>query len=569
MAEAKTAPLPHGARDAEEARVAAFVDLLLCVSYSDGLLHPREQEFVLRYLESLVVAGHQIVIGVDPSVAKRTRLLEIHGEIARELAGLAAEIERVSVGSPKIEARALDVFRSLGKKDQAIALEMVSALIHVDGFVTPPEQRIYDELRAFVRAAPPLAHAPTAASTTPTLVGAKPATRAVTIDVAAVHDYELKLASHPLLDPLEMTYSPHPDELNAQLARDYQLLHNAMNVWNNHRGYGTGRLAGLASADQVPVGSRFLDGHVHVFRPAHPVELVVLGDLHGCYGCLKAALLQSDFIRRAWAHQWDPANFPDVKLVLLGDYIDRGRFSFDGVMRTVLQLLVSLPDQVYVLRGNHEWFVRNDRMIRSGVYPAEAIASMAPWAPFEMLEGYRTLFEQMPSSLLVDRTLFVHAGIPRDDTFAERYRDLSSLNDPDLRFQMMWSDPTAEDHIPVELQRLNPRFSFGREQFRAFMSRIGCTTLVRGHEQIDAGFEVVYDLGEHQLINVFSAGGVDNRDLPEDAPYRKVTPMAVTILFDGANRPRAFPWRIQYEPFNYDTYNGFHRPIPLLEYRYT
>mgnify|MGYP006146507791 CR=1 FL=1 len=44
----------------------------------------------------------------------------------------------------------------------------------------------------------------------------------------------------------------------------------------------------------------------------------------------------------------------------------------------------------------------------------------------------------------------VVGGVPRDDTFAEKYRDLSSLNDPELRFQMMWSDPSTADYIPDE-----------------------------------------------------------------------------------------------------------------------
>src|SRR5204863_483448 len=80
---------------------------------------------------------------------------------------------------------------------------------------------------------------------------------------------------------------------------------------------GAFRLAGITDISQLPAGARFLDGFVHVIRPDAPVELVVLGDLHGCYSCLKAALLQSGFIERAWAHQWDPARYPDVKLVLL------------------------------------------------------------------------------------------------------------------------------------------------------------------------------------------------------------------------------------------------------------
>src|SRR5690606_22613010 len=152
-----------------------------------------------------------------------------------------------------------------------------------------------------------------------------------------------------------------------------------------------------------------------------------------------------------------------------------------------------------------------------------------PHVPIEMLEAYRLLFEHMPTCFLFERSLFVHAGIPRDDTFAERYHDLSSLNDDELRFQMMWSDPVAADHIPVELHRMNPRFTFGRHQFQAFMKRTGFHSLIRGHEKIDHGFEVFYDLGEHVLLSLFSSGGADNADLPFDSSYRTVTPMALSM----------------------------------------
>jgi hypothetical protein len=173
----------------------------------------------------------------------------------------------------------------------------------------------------------------------------------------------------------------------------------------------------------------------------------------------------------------------------------------------------------------------------------------------------------MPTACLVDRTMFVHGGVARDDTFAERYRDLSSLNDPELRFQMMWSDPEQTDHVPVELQRQNPRFMFGRKQFRAFMERVGMHTMIRGHEKIDRGFDVVYDLGDRLLLNLFSAGGWDNNDLPVDASYRTVTPMALTI-HHRPEESRAVPWPIHYQPFNYEVHNGLHRRAPLLEFRY-
>ncbi|MEZ4401419.1 MAG: metallophosphoesterase family protein [Kofleriaceae bacterium] len=554
---------------------AALVDLLLTVGYIDGVFHAREQAFVERYLESVLVlveasdrsgpAGGQAL-----REATAAQFAALYAQLNELIARLRVEVMTSGDESyvpTRLKVRAVTLFRGFTPAEQTTALELVRALMHADGVITAPEQLLYEELLGYFTTAPRPADA-----LAPTLVGApavsvgQPAA-APTFEVTPIVARPLQALAHPLLDPLEQTFSPHPGELSGQIALDYQLVSHAMTTWHRLRAHGHGRLAGVTDVGQIPSGAQFLDGCVHVLRPARPTEVIVLGDLHGCYSCLKGALLQTNFVNRVWAHQWDPANHGDVKLVFLGDYIDRGRFSFDGVLRAVLQLQVAMPDNVVVLRGNHEYFHSRDGHVWSGVHPAEALASLSPHVPREMLEAYRILFDHMPTSCLLDRTLLVHGGIPRDDTLAERYRDLGSLNDGELRFQMMWSDPEQVDHIPVELQRQNARFSFGRDQFRAFMERVGVTTMIRGHEKIDRGFEVVYDLGAHRLLNLFSAGGRHNRDLPVDASYRSVTPMALTIHCDGG-RQRAVPWPIQYEAFNSEVHNGFHRPAPLLEFRY-
>jgi Calcineurin-like phosphoesterase len=568
---------PPGA-DGGVARIAPLLDLLLTVGYIDGQFHQREQTFIERYLDSVLLLVEASARGSADDrqrarLSYQVQISEVYAQLEAVIARLAVEV--MTSGDPsyvptRLKVRAVTIFRGFTPSEQTTALELVRALMHADGVISQPEQLLYDELVSYFTAPTRAPKSRSDRAQADTLVGApaSSAVRAQAMTVMPIQRLRLAAAAHPLLDPLEQTYSPHPHELQAQVALDYQQVSQAMIAWRRMRAGAEGRLIGVTDIEQLPIGSQFLDGHVHVLRPHQPTELVVLGDLHGCYSCLKAALLQTNFVNRVWAHQWDPAHHPDVKLVLLGDYIDRGRFSFDGVLRAVLQLFVAMPDHVVILRGNHEYFHSHEGRVWSGVYPAEALASLSPHVPREMLEAYRILFEHMPTSMLFDRTLFVHGGIPRDDSLAARYRDLSSLNDPELRFQMMWSDPEPIDHIAVELQRQNARFSFGYEQFRGFMERVGMNTMVRGHEKIDRGFEVVFDLGDRKLLNLFSAGGFDNRDLPIDASYRSVTPMALTVFHDATGQ-RAIPWPIDYQPFNYDVHNGFHRKAPLLEFRYT
>ena len=81
--------------------------------------------------------------------------------------------------------------------------------------------------------------------------------------------------------------------------------------------------------------------------PGAAYELTVLGDLHGCYSVPQGhdhpvALLRA----RSTPTARTPSDHPEPQLVLLGDYIDRGLFSLNGVLRTVLQLFVTAPDHV-------------------------------------------------------------------------------------------------------------------------------------------------------------------------------------------------------------------------------
>jgi hypothetical protein len=525
--------------------VEAVIDLLLTIGYVDGLLHEDEKQFIAQYLERVI---EHVATSPDERTRLRTRVDTAYERLDKEIAALAAEV--VAAGDNKfmknrLKVRAVARFRGFPPADQKVALDLFEHVMQTDGSISDHERELHDELRAYFHATPSL----------PDAAPPEPPPDMLAIEPPA--DLPLAAMGHPLLDAIEQPYPADAAAFATAVSSDYQLVFQAITVWERQRSRGNGRLAGVTDVTQFPPGVRFLDGHVHVLRPNGPTELVVLGDVHGCYSCLKAAVLQSGFIDKAHAFQRDPS-LPYPLLVLLGDYLDRGRFSFEGVLRAALHLLVSLPEHVILLRGNHEFLVRHGEGIASAVMPAEALPALAARAPIDVLEAYRHLFDHMPTSFLFERTMFVHGGIPRDDTLADRYRDLSSLDDSVLRFEMMWADPVNTDHVPVALQRESPRFTFGRDQFRSFMARVGLDTVIRGHEQVDAGFATTYDLGRHRLHTLFSAGGRENNDLPEQSRYRDVTPMALSIRWDnGVATGR--PWPIAYPAFCHPQHNGLYR----------
>jgi Calcineurin-like phosphoesterase len=391
-------------------------------------------------------------------------------------------------------------------------------------------------------------------------------TNKVEISIPAAAPVQTRHDNHPFFAAFEQHYSADPARIKEQIQHDLDLMKRFVDQLERQRTAGTGKLAGKHSVADFVGMAPFLDEHVYV-HPANPdrtYDITVLGDLHGCYSCLKGALLQADFFAKLEAWKLDHRK-PEPKLVLLGDYIDRGMFSYNGVLRTVMQLYLAAPEHVFPLRGNHEYYIEYRGRIYGGVKPAEAINTLIGHIPGEVFQEYMKMFEQMPNMLFFDDLMFVHAGIPRDTDIKSRLADMASLNDPELRFQMLWSDPSTADRIPDDLQAQNARFPFGKKQFEAFMARLGCSMMFRGHEKVDQGFKAMYG-DSASLATLFSAGGADNFDLPPESSYRTVTPMAATIQLENGVA-QVTPWLIDYKRFNDPKRNRFFASPPEIEHK--
>lgn len=540
-----------------EQQMHAIIFSLSAFGYIDGDFDLSEKNFVRDYIGKLVrqrardalggdLSAHQDVIdrwtkhfhevfeGID---------LEIQGWFTESVADGENTIQFVLA---KLKLRAFELFKQFGDENRMSLLGTVDELMHADGIVHPEEMRFRDELCALL-ATPIELHD---LEIEPLEPGALVIDSAKTIEPREV--------DHPFLKRFEWDYATNASVFAEQAKSDMALIAQFEAMLAQQRNAGEGKLARAATFAGFVADDAFLDGHVYVVppKPKQDHELLVIGDLHGCYSCLKGALLQADFFAKVQAYHDDPANNPNMMLVLLGDYIDRGRFSYNGVLRTVMQLALAVPNQVFVLRGNHEYYVEINGRVLAPVRPAEAMTSLANRAPTELFAAYMRLFEALPAMLVFDRTLFVHAGIPRDDTVAEKFHGLPSLNDPEIRFQMLWSDPSEADFIPLDLQKANARFPFGKHQFKSFMSRIGCTTMIRGHERVVEGFRKIIEEPDGVLLSLFSAGGRTNDDLPADSNYREVVPMALTIRYrNGISQ--LTPFIIDYERYNDPKYNAF------------
>jgi hypothetical protein len=544
-----------------EKQMRAVIFYLTTFGYIDGDFDAAEKDFVRGYVKKLVahrVAGAKL----EPKVAAEltgkfnTHFLEVFESIDRQVMDLFTEA--VAEGEAqdtfvhaKLKLRCFEIFKGFDENSQEQLMATVDELINADGTVHPAEAKFRAELAD--------------------LLNEQLGVELLDDDmekpfaVATARTIATKAEDHPFFAQFEQHYSADKDALVRQVESDRKLMDRVIAVWDQQRGLGRNKLKGKTNVNQFAPGSEFLDGHVHVLAPevGKEYELTIIGDLHGCYSCLKAVLTQTDVLRKIAEYERKPDSTVCPKLVLLGDYIDRGMFSYQGVLRSILQLFSKHPEHVVVLRGNHEYYVEHQGKVYGAVRPSEAMSTLKPHFSDEVFQHYIKLFESMPTSFLFEKFMFVHGGIPKDSTIKSLYKDLSSLNEWDIRFQMMWSDPSAADVIPASLQDQSARFPFGKLQCQAFLQKLGCHTIFRGHEKVDEGFRQSYAEDAISLFTVFSSGGATNDDLPADSSYRSVTPMAATLRFkDG--KGEVTPFAIDYESFNDPARNKFYQSAPEI-----
>ncbi len=546
----------------------AIIFYLTTFGYIDGDFDHAEKDFVREYIRKLVEV--RVVSGMPQAdEALRAELVgkftqhfhEVFEGIDRHVRELFTEAvakdeDQDAFIHAKLKLRCFELFQEFDDANQKVLIEAMDDLIAADGELHPAELKFRNELIDLFE------------SDIDIDIAVTDADKKVHIADAPI-DMRASQVTHPFFDQFEHHYSADPETIKQQIQGDRQLIDTMIALLATQAAKGAGKLDGMQKVDAFIGQEPFLDGHTYV----HPIdpnsagyELTVLGDVHGCYSCLKGAVMQADFFAKVAAYKANPTGVKKPILVLLGDYIDRGMFSLNGVLRSVMQIFVTAPDHVYVLRGNHEYYLEYKGQIYGGVKPAEAINTLRPHLPIEVFRQYLKLFNEMPNVLLFGELMFVHAGIPRDRALKEKWKDLASMNDGDLRFQMMWSDPSSADVIPASLQEQSARFPFGRLQATAFLQRIGCHTLIRGHEKVNEGFHTNYNDEGVTLCTLFSAGG-DNADLPEDSSYRSVTPKALTILVGGTDGIQLQPFAIDYRTYNDPTFNGFFAAPMEIEHR--
>jgi len=223
-------------------------------------------------------------------------------------------------------------------------------------------------------------------------------------------------------------------------------------------------------------------------------EALIVSDLHGDFESLIQIMKESNFLQKMSQNS-------HAFLIFLGDYGDRGEYSKE-VYYTVLKLKLAFPEQLILMRGNHEG--PEDLLASPHDLPMEfQIKFGKKWT--EAYSKIRELFTCLYNAVLVEkRYLIIHGGVPPQ---AKTIKDLAYAHTlhPKQSFleEMLWSDPNES----VKEICASPRGAgklFGENITNQALKRFDARILIRGHEPCEDGFKISHN---GKVLTIFSRKG--------------------------------------------------------------
>jgi len=218
---------------------------------------------------------------------------------------------------------------------------------------------------------------------------------------------------------------------------------------------------------------------------------VIIGDLHGQIHDLQRILYE---VKIDASKQY----------LFLGDLVDRGDWSLEVVMAVFL-MKITLPYQVFVLRGNHECPMIN----KEYGFQMECIDTFGREIGGRIWATFNTVFQYLPLCALLREKIFcTHGGIsPHIHSLA----DLDSINrdelltipDSELVCDLLWSDP--EEHgnpCGYDDNERGCSVVFNSVTASQFCEKFGLMFICRAHQMVEKGYEF---FGDRRLVTIFSA----------------------------------------------------------------
>lgn len=211
-----------------------------------------------------------------------------------------------------------------------------------------------------------------------------------------------------------------------------------------------------------------------------PINIV--GDIHGQFG---------DMLR-----YFDMSNVEQSSYLFLGDYVDRGKQSLE-VMTLLLALKVKRPENIFLLRGNHE--CASITRIYGFYDECKRRFNIKLWKQF------CDVFNCLPVAAVIDERIFCcHGGLSPELTHFDSVRRIqrpTEVPDTGLVCDLLWADPDKDISGWAENDR-GVSYCFGADAAASFLAQHSLDLIVRAHQVCEDGYEF---FANRRLVTVFSA----------------------------------------------------------------
>ncbi len=233
------------------------------------------------------------------------------------------------------------------------------------------------------------------------------------------------------------------------------------------------------------------DGLINIRQPQSP--FLVVGDLHGD---LRSLMFILKFAERSGIHN----------MVFLGDYVDRGENQVETLL-TVLYIKLRYPEDVFLLRGNHE--PPEFLPVYPHDFPVELRHRYGAIHGIRLYSRLKEVFQLMPHALIFGNTaLLLHGGPPthnirNSSTVSEYLIGGDEAERLKILEEVLWNDPT-EDVPYVRPSYRGAGYLFGHKITESALSITKTAVVVRGHEPCLEGFKTNHG---GKVITIFSRLG--------------------------------------------------------------
>lgn len=212
----------------------------------------------------------------------------------------------------------------------------------------------------------------------------------------------------------------------------------------------------------------------------------VLGDIHGQFKDLMTFLDQGLPVHLS-------------QYLFLGDYVDRGEQSLETILY-LFCLKIKFPNQVFILRGNHE----SNEINKFYGFHAECRKRVSG----KVIKGFSRCFSVLPlAAVISDKIFCVHGGIsPKLKLVEEIERIKRPILESELfsglACDLLWSDPNPDIAGFIFNEERKLSHMFGSDVLDEFLEINGFDLLCRAHQVMEDGYLFMWGW---KLITIFSA----------------------------------------------------------------